>query len=95
MTKTKLRKWRTGRGWTQAEMAAQLGMFGVNPASTYQKIEIGKHWPDAQRLDAIVRITGGAVTVEDLHRARLDFLEQASHDRQPELAAASAQGECV
>lgn len=70
----KLKEWRLTRNMTLAEAAATLGMPGKNPSRTYQRYESGEKRPDAPLVEAIIAMTGGAVTVEDMHRARLDWL---------------------
>lgn len=74
MTKSKLRTWRLSEGLTLAAAARRFGLDGRNPASTLAKIESGQHRPSVALSEVIVRETGGAVTVQDLHDAALAWI---------------------
>jgi transcriptional regulator with XRE-family HTH domain len=53
---TSLRKWREGKGWTQADIAGKIG----EPRPTYQKMESGEGpiWPEMQAKIRKVGYTG-------------------------------------
>ena len=57
-----------------ASAARRLGIEGVNPGRTLARIASGDRQPDADMIERIVALTGGAVTAEDMHRTRLAWL---------------------
>lgn len=71
----RLKQWRTDRKLTIAGMARALGIQGVNPGGTLARIEAGSRQPDAEMVERIGFLTGGAVTPADMHAVRLDWLK--------------------
>lgn len=59
-----LRTYRKQQGWTQAEMGNLVGVSGV----TIHRWERGAARPSLDAVEAIQRISGGAVTVSDFMR---------------------------
>lgn len=70
-----LRTYRIENGFGMAEIARLLGIGGVNPGGTYVRIENGSRPFDADMAERVLRLTGGAVTVADMHETRLDWLK--------------------
>ena len=68
----KLRDWRQSKKHTLQQMS---DAFGLANASVYQRYESGMHRMDAPLVEAIVTLTGGAVTAQDMHEARLEWLQ--------------------
>lgn len=56
-------------------MAEAATRLGVSDARTYQRYEIGENRPDAPLVERIRAVSRGMVTLEDLHRQRLDWLK--------------------
>ncbi len=72
-----LRKWRQKQGLTLLEIAEKLGIKGSSPASlatTVSRIERGVHAVDALIADKIVLITGGEVSINDIHTVRRNYM---------------------
>lgn len=69
-----LKEWRDINGWTLARLAAELGLTGEYSVGTVQRWESGKSRPEADIIDRIEKITGGAVTAADMQEARLAWL---------------------
>ena len=74
--------YRHERGLTYAQLAAKLGLTQRRHAMRWAR---GESWPDADKLQRIVEITNGEVTVEALHKKRLAFL--ASRVIKPDAAS--------
>lgn len=70
-----LREWRLVRKLGLAETARALGISGVNPGGTLARIEVGSRQPDADMIERIVILTGGAVSADDMHSVRLGWLK--------------------
>lgn len=51
-------------------------MLGVGHARNFQKYETGENRPDAPMVDRIVQMTLGAVTLDDIHLQRLEWLRE-------------------
>ncbi|MEX3008981.1 helix-turn-helix domain-containing protein [Hoeflea sp. TYP-13] len=68
----RLKEWRLTQKLTLADCAAALG---CNGARTYQRYEDGMHRTDALFVEAIVELTDGAVTAQDMHETRLEWLK--------------------
>ncbi|NBN62809.1 helix-turn-helix domain-containing protein [Pannonibacter tanglangensis] len=66
-----LKQWRLTQGKTLGDCARH---FGLKSARTYQRYETGENRPDADLVDAFVRLSGGAVTALDMHQTRLEWL---------------------
>ncbi|WP_027488482.1 helix-turn-helix domain-containing protein [Allorhizobium undicola] len=49
--------------------------LGIGHARNYQRYESGAHSPDAPIIQKIMRLTNGAVTPEDMHADRIDWLK--------------------
>ncbi len=69
----KFEAWREAQGLTYERLGSLLGCSGV----TARRIALGIRQPDAVTADRIVSVTGGEVSVLDLHAARLAY-ERAS-----------------
>lgn len=69
-----LRKWRTDRKLSQSTCAAALALAGG--ARSFQRIETGENGADADLAERIAAMTGGDVTMSDLHHARLSWLKE-------------------
>ncbi|WP_245513798.1 MULTISPECIES: helix-turn-helix transcriptional regulator [unclassified Mesorhizobium] len=71
----KLRDWRAAHGKTLKQLADDLGLGGgANPSRRAQRVETGESPVDVPLADKIVAITGGRVTLEDLHMTRREWL---------------------
>ena len=66
-----LDQYRQDRGLTYAQLAEKLGLTQRRHAMRWAR---GESWPDADKLQRIVEITQGEVTVEAMHKRRLAFL---------------------
>lgn len=55
-----------GLSWSQL-----AGLIGVKQAKQARAYGLGHQWPRPERLEAILRATKGAVTIDDMHRRRL------------------------
>ncbi|MCB1424098.1 MAG: hypothetical protein KDJ69_16875 [Nitratireductor sp.] len=84
----KLDAWRQDMGWTLAQLGAALGFEGRNVGRAAQRVERGEVKADADVVAAIAEVTNGAVTAQDMHETRLDWLN-ARKARAPETAASS------
>ena len=67
----RLKEWRLTHGLTLQQCAEK---FGCNSARTYQRYEDGMHRTDAPLVERIAKLTDGAVTAQDMHEARLEWL---------------------
>lgn len=66
-----LDQWRNMKGLSWAALAARLGLSQAKQARAYA---LGHDWPQrAERLDAIIAATDNEVTVEAMHKKRLEF----------------------
>ena len=65
----KLEAWRIEMGLSHHRLGVLLGCS----ASTAKRLALGIRQPDATMAETIVAATGGAVSVLDLHKARLAF----------------------
>lgn len=68
-----LKKWRLTQTLSMAEAAQRMGL---ESARTYHRYESGENRPDAPLVERILSVTEGAVTVQDLHQQRLDWLRE-------------------
>lgn len=66
-----LSDWRKSNSATLSQTAAMLGLTGMNPARTLQRVERGERMPSAVMIEAIESATKGAVTAQDLYEVRL------------------------
>ncbi|MBO9125483.1 helix-turn-helix transcriptional regulator [Rhizobium sp. 16-488-2a] len=73
-----MKQWRQQQGLTMEEAAALLQ---VEYAGSYQRYETGENRPDAPMAERIRLVSGGVVTLEDLHQQRLEWLKI----RRPEM----------
>lgn len=73
----RLGEWRLTQKLTLAHCAAQLG---VGHARNFQKYETGENRPDAPMVERIIAMTGGAVSLLDLHEQRLEWLRANKPD---------------
>ncbi len=69
-----LKTWRCAQTMTLTAAAGEIGISGANPARTLQRFEEGSQRPDAPLVEAIAKLTDGAVTAQDMHETRLDWL---------------------
>lgn len=65
----KLEQWRRTHGLSFEELGERIGWSGV----TARRIALGMRQADALTIERIVAVTDGAVTVLDLHHARLAY----------------------
>lgn len=70
-----LADWRAAEKLSTADVAKLMGLDGAHGSSTIWNWETGRARPDADMIDRIVRMTGGAVTPADMHTIRLDWLK--------------------
>jgi transcriptional regulator with XRE-family HTH domain len=71
----RLRAWRIREEMTLKVLAEMLGIAeGSNPSRRAQRIETGEAPVDAILAEAIVSLTGGDVTLQDLNDTRRQFL---------------------
>lgn len=56
-------------------MAEAATLLAIDSARTYQRYETGENRPDAPLIERIRVETDGRVTLEDLHRQRLEWLK--------------------
>ena len=77
-----LDQWMTSTGMTPDQLGRELGVSG----EAVRRYRLGSRSPDALIQEAIVRVTGGAVTVLDLHDTRLRFLKSQNDPASPEAA---------
>lgn len=68
-----LKTWRLTQEKSQAECALALGLPGG--ARSFQRLESGESNTDADMVERIARLTGGAVTAADMHAVRLAWLK--------------------
>jgi transcriptional regulator with XRE-family HTH domain len=68
-----LKTWRQTQAKTMRECAE---MLETSDARAYQRYESGEHWPSAPMIEQIVAMTGGEVTIADLHAQRLIWLRE-------------------
>lgn len=80
----KLEAWRQAEGLSYIELGRLLGCADV----TARRIALGMRQADAMTADRIVTVSSGAVTVLDLHEARLAY-ERASA---PQVANGGVEG---
>lgn len=66
-----LEEFRQARGLSYDELGA---LIGSSAKSTTRTWAIGMVWPDAERVENIITKTDGAVTLEAMHRRRLQWL---------------------
>lgn len=66
-----LSDWRKSNSATLSQTALMLGLTGMNPARTLQRVERGERMPSAVMIEAIESVTQGAVTAQDLYEVRL------------------------
>lgn len=70
----KLRDWRKKENLSLADCAKRFGLTCANPAAKLSRWECGVSRPDADAISNIEHVTGGAVTAQDMHETRLDYL---------------------
>lgn len=74
-----LKTWRKLKSKTLADVAADLGIEGINPSRTIHRHESGETRVDVPLADAYAKLTDGAVTFADFHEARRAFLADADN----------------
>lgn len=67
---TSLRDWMAAAGMTDAQLADRLGVC----AHTVMRVRLGKQGAKFDFAEALLRLTGGAVTPNDLHDQRRAWL---------------------
>lgn len=71
-----LEEFRRARGLTYNDIASRVGLSTATHARRYAR---GERWPsDPAVLDRIVAMSGGAVTIEAMHRRRREFIESTA-----------------
>ena len=65
--------WRKRNKWSLARLGEALSIGGSNPGRAAQRIERGEAPVDADMAEAIGKVTGGDVTLQDLHDQRLEW----------------------
>lgn len=68
----KLQDWVIEKGLTAADVAEKLGTSNI-AVGRYLR---GERMPHAGIVERIISLTGGAVTAQDLHETRMDYLRQ-------------------
>jgi transcriptional regulator with XRE-family HTH domain len=82
-----LEEYRRAERLTYWELAELLGLTQNRHAMRWA---LGESWPDADKLQRIVEVTQGLVTVEAMHRRRLTHLaETKGYSEQRQLALAA------
>lgn len=76
----KLKEWRLTQQKTLRDCAEALGL---GDARVYQRYESGEQWPSAPIVEALLDMTGRTVTVEDLHKQRLEWFRANKPDSFP------------
>lgn len=79
--------WKKRHRLTWARLAEALELPGAHAGSTLRRIALGHHGADAGLASRAEALTGGAVTVLDFHRARLEHLARTAPDGVPDAAA--------
>jgi len=69
-----IRDWRIDAKVSQRELAIRLGISGANPARTLQRYESGESQMSSVMVDRLELISGAAVTAQDMHETRLEWL---------------------
>jgi len=69
--------WLNSNNLNAEEFARRLSADGQSlTGEAVRKWRKGERMPEAEIVERIVRETGGAVTVQDLHNARVEFLKK-------------------
>lgn len=76
-----LEQFRHAKKWSYARLAIFLGLTQRRHAMRWA---LGEAWPDADKLQRIVDLTGGQVTIEAMHRRRLKWLAEHRGVRLPD-----------
>ncbi|WP_279483431.1 helix-turn-helix transcriptional regulator [Aureimonas sp. SK2] len=71
---TTLKEWRERQGWSTQRVAEELGLDPRAGAGTIWRWETGRSRPDADVVEKIEGLTGGAVNAVGMHKSRLEFL---------------------
>ncbi len=71
----RLSEWRKSKSISTSELARQLGLNGERDSGNVWNWETGRARPDADIVEAIDRLTEGAVSAADMHAVRLDWLK--------------------
>lgn len=70
----KLRDWRIQNNKSQRGCSEALGLAGG--ARSFQRIETGETGVDADMAMRIISLTNGAVSLQDMHETRLDWIRR-------------------
>jgi transcriptional regulator with XRE-family HTH domain len=74
-----LKDWRTSKELSQGECAGLLGLAGG--ARSFQRLETGENKADSDMVEKIMKLTGGAVSAQDMHDVRLTWLRANQPER--------------
>lgn len=85
----KLIDWITAEKLSVAAAARAIGILGVNPGRTLDRIATGERQPDADMVARIQALTGGLVTAADMHATRLEWLRANRPEKFADVAAQS------
>ena len=69
-----LETYRTSIGLSYTQLADLIDVRQAKQARSYA---LGHSWPRSTQLQKIIKATKGAVTIEAMHKRRLDFLRHA------------------
>lgn len=75
------RTWLKNNQMTLAEAATRLRVRGRGPATTVKRWADGAVRADADTVERIVQMTKSAVTAQDMHQTRLDWLRANKPER--------------
>ncbi|MFN3833756.1 MAG: hypothetical protein ACK4SQ_16140 [Allorhizobium sp.] len=70
-------------------MAKAASLLALDSARAYQRYETGENRPDAHVVERIIHVSGGAVTLDDLHQQRLSWLRVNRPDLTVDLLEAA------
>ncbi|MBD9621864.1 hypothetical protein IB279_02780 [Ensifer sp. ENS06] len=70
-------------------MAEAAFLLSIDSARTYQRYETGENRPDAPIMERIRLATSGEVTLDAMHRLRLEWLKMNKSDAVGELIEAA------
>lgn len=68
-----LEQFRRAKKWSYPRLAVLLGLTQRRHARRWA---LGEAWPDADKLQRIVDLTDGQVTIEAMHKRRLKWLSE-------------------
>ena len=71
MSEQDLEAYRSAHKMSYATLAKHIG---VSQARTAYSYALGMQWPSSERLQRILDVTGGEVTVDAMHKRRLQWV---------------------